>query len=192
MKNNKILKYIFKTLQVLVYVALALFVFVVVLQRFSDNKISFFNYRMFTVISESMAPKYKVGDILVSKEVNPSKIKVGDVISYKGTSGSFQGKIITHQVTEINKNSSGKYVFHAKGLANIIEDPLVYEDQLYGVVVYKTKILSLIYKIIATPVGFILFVLIPITVTIGTEIIENKMEKIEKSKKKMKEKKEEK
>ena len=191
MKNNKVLKYIFKAIQILVYVVLALFVFVVVLQRFSDNKISFFNYRMFTVISESMAPKYKVGDILVSKEVNPSKIKVGDVISYKGTSGSFQGKIITHQVTEINKNSSGKYVFHAKGLANIIEDPLVYEDQLYGVVVYKTKILSLIYKIIATPVGFILFVLIPITVTIGTEIIESKMEKIEKSKKKIKDKKEE-
>ena len=191
MKNNKVLKYIFKAIQILVYVVLALFVFVVVLQRFSDNKISFFNYRMFTVISESMAPKYKVGDILVSKEVNPSKIKVGDVISYKGTSGSFQGKIITHQVTEINKNSSGKYVFHAKGLANIIEDPLVYEEQLYGVVVYKTKILSLIYKIIATPVGFILFVLIPITVTIGTEIIESKMEKIEKSKKKIKDKKEE-
>lgn len=191
MKNNKVLKYIFKAIQILVYVVLALFVFVVVLQRFSDNKISFFNYRMFTVISESMAPKYKVGDILVSKEVDPSKIKVGDVISYKGTSGSFQDKIITHQVTEINKNSSGKYVFHAKGLANIIEDPLVYEDQLYGVVVYKTKILSLIYKIIATPVGFILFVLIPITVTIGTEIIENKMEKIEKSKKKRQEKKEE-
>ena len=191
MKNNKVLKYIFKAIQILVYVVLALFVFVVVLQRFSDNKISFFNYRMFTVISESMAPKYKVGDILVSKEVNPSKIKVGDVISYKGTSGSFQGKIITHQVTEINKNSSGKYVFHAKGLANIIEDPLVYEDQLYGVVVYKTKILSLIYKIIATPVGFILFVLIPITVTIGTEIIESKMEKIEKNKKKIKDKKEE-
>ena len=191
MKKKKVLKYIFKAIQILVYVVLALFVFVVVLQRFSDNKISFFNYRMFTVISESMAPKYKVGDILVSKEVDPSKIKVGDVISYKGTSGSFQDKIITHQVTEINKNSSGKYVFHAKGLANIIEDPLVYEDQLYGVVVYKTKILSLIYKIIATPVGFILFVLIPITVTIGTEIIENKMEKIEKSKKKRKEKKEE-
>ena len=191
MKNNKVLKYIFKAIQILVYVVLALFVFVVVLQRFSDNKISFFNYRMFTVISESMAPKYKVGDILVSKEVNPSKIKVGDVISYKGTSGSFQGKIITHQVTEINKNSSGKYVFHAKGLANIIEDPLVYEEQLYGVVVYKTKILSLIYKIIATPVGFILFVLIPITVTIGTEIIESKMEKIEKNKKKIKDKKEE-
>ena len=67
----------------------------------------------------------------------------------------------------------------------------MYEDQLYGVVVYKTKILSLIYKIIATPVGFILFVLIPITVTIGTEIIESKMEKIEKSKKKIKDKKEE-
>ena len=184
MKNNKVLKCAFKVIQGIIYVALALFVLVVVLQRFSDNKISFFNYRMFTVISESMTPKYKIGDILVSKEVNPSKIKVGDVISYKGTSGSFKDKIITHQVTEINKNSSGKYIFHAKGLANIIEDPLVYEEQLYGVVVYKTKILSLIYKIISTPLGFFLFVFIPIVVTIGTEIIESKLEKIEESRNK--------
>ena len=191
MKNNKALKYTFKVIQGLVYVVLALFVLVVVLQRFSDNKISFFNYRMFTVISESMTPKYKIGDILVSKETDPSKIKVGDVISYKGMSGSFKDKIITHQVTEINKNSSGKYVFHAKGLANIIEDPLVYEDQLYGVVVYKTKILSLIYKIISTPLGFFLFVFIPIVLTIGTEIIENNLEKIENSKKKKSKKTEE-
>lgn len=191
MKNNKALKYIFKVIQGLVYVILALFVLVVVLQRFSDNKLSFFNYRMFTVISESMTPKYKIGDILVSKETEPSKIKVGDVISYKGMSGSFKDKIITHQVTEINKNSSGKYVFHAKGLANIIEDPLVYEDQLYGVVVYKTKILSLIYKIISTPLGFFLFVFIPIVLTIGTEIIENNLEKIENSKKKKSKKTEE-
>ena len=191
MKNNKALKYTFKVIQGLVYVVLALFVLVVVLQRFSDNKISFFNYRMFTVISESMTPKYKIGDILVSKETEPSKIKVGDVISYKGMSGSFKDKIITHQVTEINKNSSGKYVFHAKGLANIIEDPLVYEDQLYGVVVYKTKILSLIYKIISTPLGFFLFVFIPIVLTIGTEIIENNLEKIENSKKKKSKKTEE-
>lgn len=191
MKNNKALKYTFKVIQGLVYVVLALFVLVVVLQRFSNNKISFFNYRMFTVISESMTPKYKIGDILVSKETEPSKIKVGDVISYKGMSGSFKDKIITHQVTEINKNSSGKYVFHAKGLANIIEDPLVYEDQLYGVVVYKTKILSLIYKIISTPLGFFLFVFIPIVLTIGTEIIENNLEKIENSKKKKSKKTEE-
>ena len=191
MKNNKALKYTFKVIQGLVYVVLALFVLVVVLQRFSDNKLSFFNYRMFTVISESMTPKYKIGDILVSKETEPSKIKVGDVISYKGMSGSFKDKIITHQVTEINKNSSGKYVFHAKGLANIIEDPLVYEDQLYGVVVYKTKILSLIYKIISTPLGFFLFVFIPIVLTIGTEIIENNLEKIENSKKKKSKKTEE-
>lgn len=191
MKNNKVLKYVFKGIQAIVYITLALFVLVIVLQRFSNNKLSFFNYRMFTVISESMTPKYNVGDILVSKETDPSKIKVGDVISYKGTSGSFKDKIITHQVTEINRNSNGKYVFHAKGLANIVEDPLVYEEQLYGVVVYKTKILSLIYKIIATPVGFLLFVFIPITITIGTEIIENRLEKEEEKRKKRKKIKEE-
>lgn len=64
---------------------LVAFIVVVCLQRFSDNKISFFNYRMFTVISGSMKPKYDIGDVLISKKEDPSKIKVGDTISYLGT-----------------------------------------------------------------------------------------------------------
>lgn len=177
--KHKTLKRILKVLQIFIYVVLALFIFVVILQRVSNNRISFFNYRMFTVVSESMKPKYKIGDVLISKETEPSKIRVGDVISYLGTSGSFEGKIITHQVTEINKTSDGTYMFHAKGLSNIIEDPIINENQLYGVVVYKTKVLSLIYKIVATKVGFLLFIVIPIIFTIFSEMFEKLTEKKE-------------
>ena len=65
------------------------------MQRFSDNKMSFFKYRMFTVITGSMEPKYKVGDVLLAKEVPPSEIKVGDTISYEGRSGDVKGRIVT-------------------------------------------------------------------------------------------------
>ena len=115
-RKNKVLNIIFKTIYYIFIVFLIAFVLVVCLQRFSNNRISFFKYRMFTVISGSMEPKYKVGDVLIAKEVEPSKIKVGDTISYLGMSGDFAGKVITHQVVGINQNQDGKYIFSAKGL----------------------------------------------------------------------------
>ena len=96
MKENfkKIGKTLLIILKVLVGIAFAAFILVVCLQRFSDNKISFFNYRMFTVVSQSMTPVYDIGDVLISKETEPSKVKENDVISYQCAYGDFSGKTI--------------------------------------------------------------------------------------------------
>ena len=171
MKNSKTLKIIKKILSTLITILLIGFVIVVCLQRFSNNKMSFFNYRMFTVITGSMKPKYNIGDVLISKNVNSTEIKVGDTISYLGTSGSFKDKVITHQVVGINKDETGKYIFKTKGLANLVEDPNVYENQVYGVVIYKSFVLSMIYKIVSTNLGFYLCIIIPLLYVIGSEMI---------------------
>ncbi len=184
LRNNKVLKVIKIILNVIVILFVLLFLLVVCLQRFSDNKLSLFNYRMFTVISGSMEPKYNVGDVLIAKDVEPSTIKVGDTVSYLGNSGSFKNKVITHQVVEIETDADGKYIFHTKGIDNPAEDPIVYEDQLYGVIVYKSVILSFIYKIVATPIGLFLFVVLPILYIIGSEIISALLRKEEERRKK--------
>ena len=177
-KTFKVIKSIFKFFVILVLVG---FIFSVCLQRFSDNKISFFKYRMFTVVSGSMKPVYDIGDVLISKEVDPSKIKRGDVISYEGKVGEFKDKVITHEVIEIEKDDeTGKYVFHTKGKTNAIEDPIVSEDQVYGVVLYKVLLLSIIYRIIGTNIGFYLFIIIPLLYIIGSEIIMVMLDKEEK------------
>jgi signal peptidase len=185
--GKKVLKILITTIKVAVYVALALFILVVCMQRFSNNKISFFNFRMFTVVSQSMTPKYDIGDVLIAREKDPSKIKEGDVISYLGAYGDFKGKVITHRVVGISKDSTGKYFFRSKGDANIVEDPIVSEDQLYGVVVYKSSILSLIYRIVGTKVGFFLFIIIPILFIIASEMITTLLEKEEERRKQLKE-----
>ncbi len=178
-KSNK-LKMIMATVRALVIVLFIAFIIVVCLQRVSENKISFFNYRMFTVISGSMKPKYDIGDVLISKKVDASKIKEGDVISYLGTKGGFAGKVITHEVIGVTKDKNGKYVFRAKGLGNLVEDPAVSEDQLYGVVIYKSVILSTIYRIVSTDTGFYIFIIIPIIFIIGSEILSTLLRKEEK------------
>lgn len=177
---KKFIKIIKTILNVVISAFFILFLLVVCLQRFSDNKISFFNYRMFTVISGSMEPKYTIGDVLISKETNPSKIKVGDTISYLGEKGDFKGKVITHQVINIEQDIDGNYTFHTKGLANLVEDPVVYGRQLYGVVVYKSVILSFIYKIVGKPFGLFLFIIIPLFYIIGSEMISFLLSKEEK------------
>ena len=184
LKDNKIYKIIKTVLNILVGTFLALFLLVVCLQRFSGNKLSIFSFRMFTVASGSMMPKYEVGDVLISKSVNPDKIKVGDTVSYLGKLGDFKDKVITHEVISIERDAEGKYIFHTKGLSNIIEDPIVYEDQLYGKVIWKAHILSFIYKLVATQYG-ILLVAIPILYIIGSELLSFLLENEEKKRNKI-------
>ena len=184
---KKVLKTIFTTLKIFVGIFMLLFVLVVFLQRFSNNELSFFNFRLFTVITGSMEPKYHVGDVLIAKKVDPSTLKEGDVISYLGKVGSFKDKIITHQITNVRKDSEGNYLFSAKGLANIVEDPTVTEDQLYGKVIYRSKVLTLVYNAISTKFGFYALIIIPILFVVGSELISTMLSKEEKRRNKEKE-----
>lgn len=185
---KKVLSFIKKIVDILLTLFVISFVLVVCLQRFSNNQISIFKYRMFTVVSGSMEPEYNIGEVLISKEVNPDKIKVGDDVSYLGKSGTFKDKVVTHRVVAIEKDVDGKRIFRTKGLSNLAEDPVVYEDQLYGVVVHEAKVLSLIYKCVGTPTGMFVFIVIPVLYIVGSEMIYIMLEKEEKRRNKLKEK----
>ena len=183
--RKKIFKIISIVIKTIIGVALAAFILVVCMQRFSDNKLSLFNFRLFSVVSQSMVPVYDIGDVLVAKEQDPSTIKEGDIVSYLGTTGSFANKVVTHRVVNIEKRADGKYYYRTKGDANLVEDPIVMEDQLYGVVVYKSVLLSLVYRIVGTQIGFFMFIIIPIMFVIGSEMISTLLEKEEDRRKKM-------
>ena len=187
LKENKILGIVLKVIKVCFAVMMIAFILMVLLQRVSNNRVSLFNLRIFTVVSGSMEPKYKIGDVLISMETKPEDMKVGDTISYIGERGTVAGKIITHQVESIDKDLNYKYVFHTKGLANDISDIYpVTEDQVYGVVVYKVFLLSLVYKVIGTTWGLFVFVVIPLLYIVGSEMIEIMLEKEEERRAKLK------
>lgn len=179
LKDNKLFKILSFLISTLFYIAMIGFILSVFLQRFTNNRLAVLNLRMFTVVSGSMEPKYKIGDVLIAKEIQPEDIKVGDNISYLGTVNNFKDKVITHEVVGI-ENIDGKYYFHTKGLANLVEDPIVSSEQIFGKVIYKSFVISLIYKIVSTNVGFYLFIIVPILYIIGSEIISTLLEKEDK------------
>lgn len=171
LRENKAIKIIGNILYYLLVIIVLLILAVVLFQRVSNNNASIGGIRIFNIVTESMVPEYNVGDILVSKSIDPSKVKVGDDLVYLGNTGSFQDKIITHRVIAIEQGEDGKYLFYTQGIANPEPDPVVSEDQIYGTIIYKTVILSFISKIINNLFGFYFLIFVPLTVLIIVKII---------------------
>lgn len=161
-KENKKLKFIGNLLYILVFMIVVAMLVVVIMQRLTNNSIAIGGIRMFSVVTGSMVPVYEVGDVLISKEVEPKDIKVGDDIVYKGEEGSFNGKVITHRVIEIEQQEDGKYSITTKGVANEEQDPEINQDQVYGKIIYKAKILSFLGKLVRDIYVFYFVIFIPI------------------------------
>lgn len=189
--NNKILRIIGKIIYVLLYIIVLLTLLVVAIQRFSNNNVSIAGFRIFNVATGSMVPEYQVGDILVSKEINPEDIQVGDNIVYMGEKQDFKGKIVTHQVIS-KREENGKIYFTTKGIANEEADPEISADQVYGKIIYRTIIFSFLSKIINNLYAFYFLIFVPVAIIICKLIVDNvisykegKKEKLDNSDKKL-------
>ena len=170
--DNKVIKIIGKIIYVLLYIIILVTLLVVLTQRFSNNNFTIGGFRIFNVATGSMVPEYNVGDILISKEIDPNELQVGDNIVYQGEKQDFKGKIVTHKIIE-KREENGKLFFTTKGIANEEADPEISEDQIYGKIVYKTIILSFISKIINNIYAFYFLIIIPIAIIICKLIIDN-------------------
>lgn len=110
---------------------------------------SFNGYRMFGVLTNSMvSPDNKVkdggfraGSIIVTKEVKPEEIKVGDIITYKPSTNpaSKSTNYLTHRVAKIKNELGGEkgIFFVTKGDANESEDMPISSQALIGKKVFS-------------------------------------------------------
>ena len=169
LESSKILKILLNILSKIITILIILVCIIIVVQKVTNNKESFFGYRIFRVQTGSMIPKYNIGDVILVKEKDIDKIKVGDDVTYKGESGSVKGLLVTHRVIDIEE-VEGKKAFHTKGIANNLEDPIVYENQINGVVQTKLYILSLICLLLNNKYVFYFSGVLPLTINEGYRI----------------------
>lgn len=170
-KDNKFLKILIAFIKTLITIFLLILISIIFIQRVSNNNFAIGGIRVFTIITGSMLPEYEVGDMIISKEVNPNDIQIGDNVVYKGLVDDFNGKIVTHKVIDKDENN-GKWRFITKGLNNDLEDPEINEDQILGRVVYRTVILSFISKLINNTTSFFFIIFIPFVLLVFFEIVD--------------------
>ena len=165
-KENKVLKTIWNILYTLMFIIVVLMLIVVIMQRVTNNNITIGGIRMFSVATGSMVPVYNVGDVLISKEIEPEEIKVGDDIVYQGKKGSYSGKVITHRVISIEKQEDENYKIITQGVANNAQDPEIDQTQVYGKIIYKVHILSFLAKLTRNIYVFYFIIFIPVAILV--------------------------
>ena len=168
--NNKIVSTVFSVIEWIICIILVILILLTGFQRFS-NQGNFFGYRIYTVASGSMIPIYNIGDTLLIEEMDASKIKVGDAVTYMGDEAGVDGMIITHQVIDVQKDETGRYLFQTKGIANNVVDPIISEEQVLGKVVHKFFFLSFLGRITTNMTSMLVFITVPIAFLIALEII---------------------
>ena len=115
-------------------------------------------FRCFNIISPSMEPDYRVGDLIYVKEVDPKTIKEGDVITFVLNEDLMVG---THRVVRIDAE---KQHFYTKGDANEIEDQNpVHFNNVIGVPKFSIPLLGYVSDFVQNPPG--------IYITIGAGVI---------------------
>ncbi len=127
----------------------------------------------YTIVSPSMVPNINVLDVIITTRVSdPSKIKVGDVITFNSTDYRSSGVTVTHRVKKIEKTSDGKYLFTTKGDANNTEDATRQPfSSIYGKVLLRLPKLGYIQYILSSVLGWVLLIIVPTVLIIGADII---------------------
>lgn len=117
-------------------------------------------YQCYTIISPSMEPEYMVGDLIYVKKVDPTTIKVDDVITFIVNEDLVVG---THRVVRVDAENQR---FYTKGDANETEDGSpVHFNNVIGVPKFSIPKLGYVSNFVQNPPGMY------ITIVVGIVLI---------------------
>ena len=169
------MKVLFKIIKGIITVFLIIVLCLVIFQKVTKNKVTIGDIYIFQIATGSMAPQYKIGDIIVVKKEDPANLKIGDDVTYLGQYGNFKDLIITHRIISI-REEDGKRYFITKGIANPLEDPEISQEDIYGKMLYHTIVFSFVGRLMTNVyVYYLLFV--AVAISFSYEIISSSIKK---------------
>ena len=124
-KALNIIKNTFVWLMVLLAVSMMIFT-VISCTTFNRNDRSLFNYKMYIVNSNSMAATdFNAGALIFVKEVDPSTLKEGDIITFMSQDTDSFGETITHKIRKLTTDAEGNPGFVTYGTTTDTDDETI-------------------------------------------------------------------
>lgn len=118
--------------------------------------------RPLVVVSGSMDPTLRVGDVTVVARIAPREARVGEVVTFRAPE---TGRITTHRLRAVRRTPGGRYAFTTKGDANnAVERWTLPADGELSRAVYRIPAIGRALLAIRTPIGWTLLVGLPLLV----------------------------
>ncbi len=157
---------IIKTTLVWLLVALAVFMMiftVISVTTFNRNDRSLFGYKAYIVNSDSMAKTdFNAGDLIFVKEVDPSVLKEGDVISFISQDGESFGETVTHKIRRLTVDAEGNPGFITYGTTTGTDDATVVTyPYILGRYEFHAPKVGTFFNFLKTTPGYFVCIFVP-------------------------------
>lgn len=158
------------TVLILIF-ALCMTAFTIISVRTLGGNANILGYKPYIVLSDSMRDTFQVGDISVSKAVDPATLEPGDIVTFTSIDPDHYGEVVTHKIREIT-TYEGQPAFVTYGTTTGEDDayPAPF-DQVVGEYVFHVPKLGYFFQFLKTPAGYVTVILLPFLVLIGLQIV---------------------
>ncbi len=152
-------------------------------QKRAPNHVAQFDgHLVLTVLSGSMTPVFRAGDVIVDHTVTATQanaLHVGQIVTYEVPGKTFHGQpfLITHEIVGVltaTNQATGQvtHMYTTKGVSNNAPDPnLVSPSQILGVYSWRIPRAGYVVAFVHRPIGFGLMVVLPALYLIGSEFL---------------------
>ena len=155
-----------KTVVVWLVMALAVFMMiftVISVNTFNRNDRNLFGYRAYIVNSDSMAKTdFDAGSLIFVKQVDPSELEVGDIITYISQNSENYGVNVTHKIRSKTVDKQGNPGFITYGTTTGVDDPtIVTYPYVLGRYEGHLDKVGTFFNFLKTPQGYIVCIFVP-------------------------------
>ena len=165
-KWKKILSWVLTAL----LIAVLVFCLITVVQMKTSKKPFVLGYAVFYVVSGSMDPTIKVGEVIVVKGVSsPDELQKGDIITFRGKGGNLEGKTVTHRIIS-DGVVNGAITTCGDANHGIADDPITFDDVI-GKYVKTSAFLTNVYLVFTNKVGFLFIIFIPLLALLVVQVV---------------------
>ncbi|MDD6188791.1 MAG: signal peptidase I [Clostridiales bacterium] len=139
----------------------ALFAFTTLATRDSAKVASLAGYTPMVVKSDSMAPTFKAGDLIVIRKCDPAKLEEGDIITFH-TIIMNEYALNTHRIVKIDEqNGYRSYTTMGDNNNGIADTHIISDSDIVGRYVGKVSGLGRVMDFMSSSVGFLLVIVLP-------------------------------
>ena len=127
------------------------------------------------VLTDSMAPTFNAGSLIICNTIDAKDVVVGDIICFFDPAGKGT-TTVTHRVQEVQTDGAGNISFITKGDANnTIDKTPVPQDKLVGIYKFHIEGLGSFAMFMQTTQGLIIFAVLPIILLVAYDVIRRRL-----------------
>ena len=111
----------------IVLLAVSMMIFTVIsVTTFNRNDRDLFGFKMYIVNTDSMAATdFNAGSLILVKEVDPTTLKAGDIITFMSQDTDSFGETITHKIRKLTTDAEGNPGFVTYGTTTNVDDETI-------------------------------------------------------------------